>query len=75
MRIVYLIILLLALSAVVVFAMQNNEPVTLQYLNESVTCALPLLVAIVYFVGMVSGGTVIGLLRRSLRRVTERREN
>ena len=74
MRFVYLLILLLALAAVIVFAVQNNETVTLQYLDWSVTCALPLFVAIVYLVGMVSGWTVIGLLRRSLWRVTERRE-
>jgi putative membrane protein len=74
MRFVYLLILLLALAAVVVFAVQNNETVTLQYFDRSITCALPLLVAIVYLLGMVSGWTVIGLLRRSLRGVTERRE-
>jgi lipopolysaccharide assembly protein A len=75
MRFVYLLILLLALAAVVVFAVQNNEAVTLQFLDRSVTCALPLLVAIVYLLGMVSGWTVLGLLRRSLRRATERRED
>ena len=73
MRLVYLLLLLLALAAVVVFAVQNNETVTLQYLDRSVTCPLPLLIAVVYLVGMVSGWTVIGLLSRSLRRVTERR--
>lgn len=75
MRFVYLLILLLALAAVVVFAVQNNETVTLRYLDQSIMCALPLLIAIVYLLGMVSGWTVIGMLRRSLHRVTERREN
>ena len=74
MRFVYLLILLLALAAVVVFATQNNETVTLQYLDRNITCALPLLVAVVYLLGMVSGWAVIGLLRRSLRGATERRE-
>ena len=75
MRIVYLLILLLALAAMGVFVVQNNETVTLLCLDRSLTCALPLLVAIVYLVGMVSGWTVIGLLRRSLQRVTEHGEN
>jgi putative membrane protein len=75
MRFVYFVLLLLALAAVVVFAMQNNETVTLRYLDRSITCALPLLVAVVYLLGMVSGWTVIGLLRRSLRQVTERRKS
>jgi lipopolysaccharide assembly protein A len=75
MRFVYFVLLLLALAAVVVFAMQNNETVTLRYLDRSITCALPLLVAVVYLLGMVSGWTVIGLLRRSLRQMTERRKS
>jgi lipopolysaccharide assembly protein A len=75
MRVVYLLFLLVALAAVGIFAWQNNETVTLQYLDRSLTCALPLLVAIVYLVGMVSGWTVIALLRRSLQRVTEHGEN
>jgi len=74
MRLVYLLLLLLAVAAVAVFAVQDNEPVTLEYFDRSVTCALPLLIAVVYLLGMVSGWTVIGLVRRSLRRVTERRE-
>jgi lipopolysaccharide assembly protein A len=75
LRFVFLLILLVALAAVVVFAVQNNEAVTLRYLDRSITCALPPLVAGVYLVGMVSGWTVLGLLRRSLRRGTERRED
>lgn len=75
MRLVYLLFLLLALAAVIVFAVQNNEAVTLLYLDRSITCALPLLVGVVYLLGMVSGWTVLGLLRLSLRGATERREN
>jgi lipopolysaccharide assembly protein A len=75
MRVICLIILLIVLATVVVFAVQNNETVTLQYLDRSVTSSLPLLIAIVYLLGMVSGWTVIGFLKRSLRRVTERREH
>jgi uncharacterized membrane protein YciS (DUF1049 family) len=73
MRLVYFLILLIVVAAVVVFAVQNNETVTLQYLNQSVTTTLPLLIAAVYLLGMVSGWTVVGFLRRSLRGVTERR--
>jgi uncharacterized membrane protein YciS (DUF1049 family) len=73
MRFVYLFILLIVLAAVVIFAVQNNEAVTLHYLDRSVTSSLALLIAAVYLLGMVSGWTVVGILRRSLRRVTERR--
>jgi uncharacterized integral membrane protein len=70
MRFVYLVILMLAVAALAVFAIQNNETVTLQYFNWSDTCTLPLLIAVVYLLGMV-----IGLLRHSLRRVTDHPQN
>jgi lipopolysaccharide assembly protein A len=75
MRVVYLLILLLAVAAVVVFAVQNSETITVRYVDQSVSCGLPLFVAIVYLVGMISGWTVFGLLRRSLRGVTEQRRD
>ena len=73
MRFVYLLILLIVLAAVAVFAIQNNETVTLRYLDRSITSSLPVLIGVVYLSGMVSGWTVVGLLRHSLRRVAERR--
>jgi lipopolysaccharide assembly protein A len=72
MRFVYFLILLIVVAAVVIFAMQNNQTVTLQYFDRSVSTTLPLLIAAVYLLGMVSGWTVVGFLKRSLRRVTER---
>ena len=72
MRFVYFLILLIVVAAVVLFAVQNNETVTLQYFDRSVSTTLPLLIAAVYLLGMVSGWTVVGFLKRSLRRVTER---
>jgi uncharacterized membrane protein YciS (DUF1049 family) len=72
MSFVYFLILLIIVAAVVIFAVQNNETVTLQYLDRSVSTTLPLLIAAVYLLGMVSGWTVVGFLKRSLRRVTER---
>jgi len=74
MRLVYLLILLLVLAAVIIFAVQNHETVTLQYLNQSVSCSLPVLIVVVYVLGMVSGWTVVGFLKRSVQRVTERRQ-
>jgi uncharacterized integral membrane protein len=74
MRFVYLLILLIVLAAVVVFAVQNNEDVTLRYFDRSVSSTLPVLIAIVYVLGMLTGWTFVGFIRRSVRRVTERRE-
>lgn len=75
MRFVYLILLLILVVAVAIFAMQNNEIVTLRYLDRSITSSLPLLIAVVYLLGMVSGWTVVGFLKRSVQRVTERQKN
>ncbi len=73
MRIVYFLILLILLAAVVFFALQNNETVTLRFFYRSVTSSLPLLIAVVYLLGMISGWTVVGFIRRSVRGLTERR--
>jgi lipopolysaccharide assembly protein A len=75
MRVIYFLILLLLFGAIGVFALQNREVIELQYLDRSVSCRLSLLIAIVYLLGMVSGWTVIGFVRRSLRRVSERPSN
>ena len=72
MRVIYFLILLAVLGAIGVFALQNQEVITLKYLDRSVSCAASLLIGIVYLLGMVSGWTVVGVLRRSLRRVSER---
>ncbi len=72
MRVIYISILLILLGAIGVFALQNRETITLQYLDRSVACPLALLIGIVYLLGMVSGWTVVGFLHRSLRRVSER---
>lgn len=75
MRLVYCCILLILLTAVLVFALQNNETVTVRYLDRNISCSLALLIAVVYLLGMVSGWTVVGYLKRSLQRVTEHRND
>jgi lipopolysaccharide assembly protein A len=73
MRILYCFILLVIMAALAVFAVQNNEHVTLHYLDRQVSCSMSLLIGLVYLLGMVSGWTVVGVLKRTLQRVTERR--
>ena len=75
MRLICFLILLIVVAALVVFAVQNNEDVTLKYLDRSVSCPMSLLIAVVYLSGMVSGWTIVGFLKRSFRRVTERPQN
>ncbi len=73
MRVFYGLILLIIAAAVGLFAWQNHEPLTLRYFDRSLTTNLAVLIASVYFLGMLSGWTVIGFLKRSVQKVTERR--
>jgi lipopolysaccharide assembly protein A len=72
MRGFYFLLLVALLGAITIFGLQNQHEITLRYLDQSVTCELSLLIAIVYFLGMLTGWTFIGVVRRSLRRVSER---
>ena len=71
MRVFYSLILLTLLAAIGIFALQNREAITVQYFDRSISSPLALLIGIVYLLGMVSGWTVVGFFRRSLRRVSE----
>lgn len=73
MRLFYFLILVVVIAAVGIFAWQNDETVTLRYLDRSMTQPLSLVIAAVYILGMLSGWTVVGFLKRSLQRVTEHR--
>jgi lipopolysaccharide assembly protein A len=72
MRFFYFLVLVLIIAALAVFAVQNDENVPLRYLDRSVTLPMVLLIGAVYLLGMVSGWTVVGILKRSFQRVTER---
>ena len=75
MRVVYFLILVVIVAAVGIFAWQNEQSVTLRYLDQSMTQPLSLLIGVAYVLGMLSGWTVVGILKRSLQRVTEQRAN
>jgi uncharacterized membrane protein YciS (DUF1049 family) len=72
MRYFYLVLLVVILAAVIVFVFQNDERVTLRFLGWQVTLRLAVLVAVYYVLGMVSGWSVFGFLRRSIERVRDR---
>jgi uncharacterized integral membrane protein len=74
MRALYFVILVLIVAAVAIFAFQNDDSVTLRYFNSSLTLPMSLLIAAVYVLGMLSGWTVVGFLRRSWGHAMERRQ-
>ncbi len=70
MRIFYGFILLVVLVAVTLFILQNRGEVTLTYLDRTLTTHVPVLVGVTYVLGMITGWTVLGLLRRSIHGVS-----
>jgi uncharacterized integral membrane protein len=74
MRWVYLVLLLVIVAVIVVFVLQNNEDQTVTFFNHRLTAPLSLFFVAVYFLGMWSGGTVVGFLKRAYRHATERED-
>lgn len=72
MRFLQITLLLLFLGAVAIFALQNNQVVSLSFLNWEIRSPISLLAVGIYILGMISGGAVFGFIRLSLRRVSER---
>ena len=74
MRWVYLILLLVIVAVIVVFVAQNYESQTITFFNQRLTAPLSVFFVAVYFLGMWSGGTVVGFVRRAYQHATEREE-
>ena len=71
MRYILSIIFLIFLGAIGVFALQNTEVITVRFLNWNLTAPVALLAVVVYFLGMLSGWTVVAFVRRSVRGISE----
>ncbi|MCA1686158.1 MAG: LapA family protein [Planctomycetia bacterium] len=70
LRFIFGVILLAFLAAVGIFAVQNTQVIKVQFLNLALTAPVALMAVAVYFLGMLSGWTVVGFLRSSINRVT-----
>ena len=66
MRWLHIAVVVIFAVAVLLFLVQNFELVTMSFLGFSARSPLALLVAIVYVLGMATGGSLWSLLRRSL---------
>jgi uncharacterized integral membrane protein len=74
MRWVYLVLLLVIVTMIVVFIAQNNENETVTFFNHTITAPLSIFFVAVYFLGMWSGGTVVGFFKRAYQHATGRDE-
>jgi len=67
MRWVYLIVIIVFVAAIVAFAIQNRELVTMSFPGLSVRAPLAVMAVIVYVLGAITGGSLFALLRRSVQ--------
>jgi putative membrane protein len=67
MRWIYLTVIIVFVAAIVVFAIQNRELVTMSFLGFSVRAPLAVMAVIVYVLGAITGGSLLALLRRSVQ--------
>ena len=74
MRWVYLVLLLVIVTITVVFIVQNREDQTVAFFNQRLTAPLAVYFVAVYFLGMWSGGTVVGFVKRAYQRAAGREE-
>jgi lipopolysaccharide assembly protein A len=65
MRWIYLAVIILFVAAIIIFAVQNFEIVTMSFLGFNARVPLALLVAVAYLLGAATGGSLYALLRRS----------
>jgi uncharacterized integral membrane protein len=70
MRWVYLVLLLVIVTVIVVFIVQNQEDATVAFFNQSISAPLSFCFVVVYFLGMWTGGTVVGFVKRTYHHAT-----
>lgn len=63
MRYVYMVLIVLVTAVVLLFKFQNLDVVTVSFLSASVTLPVSILIAVVYVLGMFTGGFVLAVLR------------
>jgi uncharacterized integral membrane protein len=67
MRWVHLTVIVLLVAAILIFVLQNRDVVGISFLEFSVRAPLAILIAVVYVIGAVTGGSLFALLRRSYK--------
>ena len=62
-RYVYIFLIALAVIVLLVFKIQNLSAVTVSFLGADFTMPVSFLILLVYVLGMLTGGSLYGLLR------------
>jgi len=72
MRVIYFLFLVAFVTAIGMFAYYNQQEVSVRFLEWAMTTNVALVAFAAYLLGMISGWTVVVMIRRSLDRVVER---
>jgi lipopolysaccharide assembly protein A len=67
MRWFYLAIVIVFVAATLIFVLQNFDLVTMAFLGLRLRAPLAVLVAVIYVLGAITGGSLYALLRHSIR--------
>ena len=68
MRWFYMTLVAIFVVVTVIFALQNLQSVTVAFLNFRVSAPLAILIALIYVLGMLTGGGLWALIRRAYER-------
>jgi uncharacterized membrane protein YciS (DUF1049 family) len=71
MRFLCLLFLIAVAAAVTIFVLQNEQVLTLTFLGQTLTAHVAAVVGVAYGLGMLTGWSVVGLLRRSFETATD----
>ena len=66
MRWFHLTVIILFITAIIIFAVQNLQVVDVSLFRISIETPLALLIAVIYLLGAATGGSLLALLRRSI---------
>jgi lipopolysaccharide assembly protein A len=69
MRFLCFLFLVTFAGAAALLAYENQQTITVTFFNRDFITTVPILVGLTYLAGMLSGWTVVGMLRRSFNRV------
>ena len=62
---IYLVVIAVFGIAILIFAIQNLDVVTISFLNFKIRAPLAVVAIVVYVLGAATGGSLLALLRRS----------
>lgn len=66
-RNVYVLVLVVLITAVGILALENRDLSTLRYFGQGITCSQSLQIVGIFLTGMISGWFMIALARRVMR--------